>query len=184
VAFPPAHFLIGAGLAEVARAASRNPPPRWAAWIAGGCVAVLPDADIVLGIVRGVGGAYHGTFTHSIAAVVVWALIGYALGRGPWAGVVGLGYASHLLVDLLADSGPTNLMLEWPLSTSKPYSLGRLFPKVPVEGDGMIGTALNVLRPDSLWLLAQQTLLAAACAAALFLFAAAIRRARRVPSET
>jgi hypothetical protein len=92
--------------------------------------------------------------------------------------VVGLGYASHLLVDLLDDSGPTNLMLEWPLSTTKPHSLGKVFPKVPVEGDGIVGTALNVLRPENLWLLVQQTALAAACFAALLLLAAAIRQVR------
>ncbi|HEX8695700.1 MAG TPA: metal-dependent hydrolase [Longimicrobium sp.] len=178
MAFPPAHFLIGAGFAEVARASSRRPPPRWAAWAVGGCAAALPDVDIVLGIARGASGAYHGTFTHSVAAAVVWALIGYAFGGGRWAAVVGVGYGSHLLVDLLDDSGPTNLMLGWPFSGARPYSLGRFFPKVPVEGDGLVDTALNVLRPDALSLLLQQTLLAAACAGALFLLAAAIRRAR------
>ena len=178
MAFPPAHLLIGAGFAEVARAASPRPPPRWAAWAVGGCVAALPDVDIVLGIARGVGGAYHGTFTHSAAAVLVWTLVGYALGGGRWAAVAGLGYASHLLVDLLDDSGPTNLMLGWPFRVDKPHSLGRLFPKVPVEGEGIVETALNVLRPDSLRLLVQQTALAAACFAALLLLAAAIRRVR------
>ena len=178
MAFPPAHLLIGAGLAEVARAGSRRPPPRWAAWAVGGCAAALPDVDIVLGIFRGVGGAYHGTFTHSLAAVVVWALVGYAVGGGRWAAVVGLGYASHLLVDLLDDRGPTNLMLWWPFSPAHPDSLGKLFPRVPVEGNGVVETALNVLRPSSLWLLLQQTLLATACFAALLLLAAAIRRFR------
>jgi membrane-bound metal-dependent hydrolase YbcI (DUF457 family) len=179
MAFPPAHFLIGAGFAEVARAASPDPPPRWAAWAVGGCMGALPDVDIVLGIALGAGSAYHSTFTHSLTAVAVWALIGYMVGRGRWAAVTGLGYASHLLVDLLdGGANPTNLMLGWPFTGAQPYSLGNVFPSVPVEGDGMVETALNVLRPSSLWLLAQQTLLAAACTAALFLLAAAIRRVR------
>lgn len=186
MAFPPAHFLIGAGFAEVARAASPDPLPRWPAWVVGGCMGALPDVDIVLGIALGVGGVYHGTFTHSLTAVAVWTLVGYLAGGGRWAAVTGLGYASHLLVDLL-DGGvePTNLMLGWPFSGAQPYSLGNFFPSVPVEGDGMVETALNVFRPHSLWLLAQQTLLAAACAAALFLLAAAIRwgRARRVRAQ-
>lgn len=141
-------------------------------------MAALPDVDIILGIARGVGGAYHGTFTHSLLAVLLWTLVGYVAGGGRWAAVAGLGYASHLLVDLLDDSGPTNLMLGWPFTTDQPYSLGKLFPKVPIEGEGIVGTALNVLRPEPLWLLVQQTALAAACFAALLLLAAAIRRVR------
>jgi membrane-bound metal-dependent hydrolase YbcI (DUF457 family) len=178
MAFPPAHLLIGAGLAECVRATSGPPPPRWAAWAVGGCVAALPDVDIVLGIVLGKGGAYHGTFTHSVAAVAVWALVGYALGGGRWAAIVGLAYASHLLVDLLDDSGPTNLMLGWPFTGARAYSLGRLFPKVPIDGRGVVESTLRLLEPRRLWLLAEQTLLAAAIFAALLLLAAAIRRMR------
>jgi len=178
VAFPPAHLLIGAGFAEVVRATLPDPPPRWTAWAVGGCVAALPDVDIVLGILRGVGTAYHGTFTHSFAAVLVWALIACVAGGGRWAAVVGLGYASHLLVDLLDDSGPTNLMLWWPFSTDQAYSLGRFFPKVMLEGTGMRGMLVMLMRPEPLWDLLRQTLLAAACFAALLLLAAAIRRVR------
>ncbi len=141
-------------------------------------MAALPDVDIVLGIARGVGGAYHGTFTHSVLAVLLWALVGYVAGGGRWAAVVGLGYASHLLVDLLDDSGPTNLMLGWPFTGVRPYSIGKLFPKVPVEGDGMIDTALNVLRPRPFTNLLLQTLIAAVIFAALLAIAAAIRRRR------
>ena len=178
MAFPPAHLLVGAGFAEVARAASPNPPPRWKAWAVGGCVAMLPDVDMVLGIVRGVGGAYHGTFTHSILAVLACALVAYLVGGGQWAAVVGLAYGSHLLVDLLDDSGPTNLMLGWPFSTHPAYSLGKFFPKVPIEGYSLANTIRIMLLPASLRLFALQTALAAACCAALLLLAAAIRRVR------
>jgi membrane-bound metal-dependent hydrolase YbcI (DUF457 family) len=176
-------MLIGAGLAEVVRAFLPHPPPRWTAWAVGGCVAALPDVDFVLGILRGVGAAYHGTFTHSFTAVVVAALIGYLVGGGRWAAVVGLGYASHLLVDLLDDSGPTNLMLKWPFSTDQPYSLGKLFPKVMIEGEGMSGMILMLLRPEPLWDLLLQTLLGAAFFAALLLLAATIRRVRERRAE-
>ncbi|CAA9378123.1 MAG: hypothetical protein AVDCRST_MAG89-5168 [uncultured Gemmatimonadetes bacterium] len=175
-------MLIGAGLAEVARSGMREPLPRWQAWAAGAGMAALPDVDIVLGIVLGRGGSYHGTFTHSLSAVVVWALIGYAAGGGRWAAVVGVGYASHLAADLLDESGPTNLMLGWPFSGQRPYSIGKLFPKVPVEGDGMADTALNVLRPESLALLAAQTAMAAGFFAVFVLLARSIRKRRERPA--
>lgn len=176
--FPPAHMLIGAGLAEVARSGMREPLPRWQAWAVGAGMAALPDVDIVLGIALDKGGSYHGTFTHSLSAVVVWALIGYAVGGGRWAAVFGVGYASHLVADLLDESGPTNLMLGWPFSGQRPYSIGKLFPKVPVEGDGMVDTALNVLHPQSLMLLAAQTAMAAGFFAVFVLLARLIRGRR------
>jgi len=179
MAFPPAHILIGAGLAEVARAGMRNPPPRWPVWCAAAVLSVGPDADIIIGILRGRGGAYHGTFSHSLTAVAIVALLAYALGGGRWAVIGGVAYGSHLLVDLLDESGPANLMLGWPFSGARPYSIGKLFPKVPVEGDGIADTALNVLRPDALQDLLLQTLLAAAIFAGLLLVAAAVRRGRR-----
>ena len=175
MAFPPAHMLIGAGFAEAACAGMRNPPPRWLAWGVAAVLAASPDGDIILGILRGRGGAYHGTFTHSISAVVIVALFGYAFGGGRWAAIAGLGYGSHLLVDLLDDSGPTNLMLGWPFTGQHAYSLGKLFPKVPVEGRGVVETALNVFRPGSFQNLVLQTLIAAALFAALLLLARVIR---------
>jgi hypothetical protein len=171
-------MLIGVGLAEAACAGMRNPPPRWLAWSAAAVLAAGPDADIIIGILRGRGGADHGTFSHSLIAVLIVALFGYAVGGGRWAAIGGLSYGSHLLVDLLDDSGPTNLMLGWPFTGARPYSIGKLFPKVPVEGHGIVDTALNVLRPHSLLNLLLQTLLAAAIFAALLLLAAAIRRRR------
>ena len=49
---------------------------------------------------------------------------------------------------------------------------------MPVEGDGVIDTALNVLRPGPLIDLLLQTLLAAAIFAGLLLVAQGIRRLR------
>ena len=176
--FPPAHMLIGAGMAEVACAGMRRPPPRWLVWSAAAVLAAGPDADIIIGILRGVGGSYHGTFSHSLTAVAIVALVGYAVGGGRWALIGGLSYGSHLLVDLLDESGPTNLMLGWPFTGARPYSLGKLFPKVPVEGDGMMDTAMNVLKPHALTNLVVQTLIAAALFAAFLLLASFIRRRR------
>jgi hypothetical protein len=176
--FPPAHMLIGAGMAEVARAGMRKPPPRWLAWSVAAVLAAGPDADIIIGILRGVGGAYHGTFSHSLSAVAIVALVGYAVGGGRWALIGGLAYGSHLLVDLLDESGPTNLMLGWPFTGARPYSLGKLFPKVPVDGNGPVDTALNVLQPQALTNLVIQTLMAAVIFVGFLLIAATIRRRR------
>lgn len=171
-------MLIGAGLAEVACATMRNPPPRRFAWAVAALLAASPDGDIILGILLGKGGAYHGTFTHSLTAAAVVALIAYAAGGGRWAAIAGAGYASHLLVDLLDESGPTNLMLGWPFTGAKPYSLGKLFPKVPVKGDGMVDTALNVLEAEALGNLIIQTLMAAAMFGGMVLLGRWIRRMR------
>lgn len=181
MAFPPAHMLIGAGVATVACAAMRNPPPRRAAWGVAALLAAAPDGDIIVGILLGRGGALHGTFTHSAVAVAVVTLAALLMGGGRWAAVAGLGYGSHLLVDLLDGSGPTNLKLGWPFTSARSHSLGKVFPKVPVNGDGILDTANNVLQPDSLVKLALQTLLAAAIFAALLLVAHLVRRGRRAP---
>ena len=109
---------------------------------------------------------------------MVVALVAYAFGGGRWAAIAGSAYASHLLVDLLDDSGPTNLMLGWPFSGARAYSLGKVFPKVPMERDGVVGTALSVLRPEPLAVLLLQTLIAAIVFAALLLASRIIRRAR------
>jgi membrane-bound metal-dependent hydrolase YbcI (DUF457 family) len=178
MAFPPAHMLIGAGFAELACAGMRNPPPRWITWSVAAVLAAGPDADIIIGILRGRGGADHGTFSHSLLAVAIIALMGYVAGGGRWAAIGGLSYGSHLLVDMLDESGPTNLMLGWPFTGEKPYAIGKLFPKVPVEGDGVVDTALNVLRPGPLTNLVVQTLMAAGLFALFVLLAATIRRWR------
>lgn len=171
-------MLIGAGFAELARAGMDHPPPRRYTWAVAAVLAASPDGDIILGILLGRGGSLHGTFTHSLTAAAVVALLAYAAGGARWATIAGVGYASHLLVDLLDESGPTNLMLGWPFTGAKPYSIGKLFPKVPVEGDGMVDTALNVLRPGSLANLVIQTLMAAAIFGAMVLLGRGMRRMR------
>lgn len=178
MAFPPAHMLIGAGLAEVACAAMRDPPPRRFVWGVAAVLAAAPDGDIVLGILLGRGGAFHGTFTHSLTAAAVAAVVAYAMGGGRWAAIAGTAYASHLLVDLLDESGPTNLMLGWPFTGARPYSLGKVFPKVPVYGGGVMRTVREFLRPEPILVLMLQTLMAAAVFGALLLAARWMRGAR------
>jgi membrane-bound metal-dependent hydrolase YbcI (DUF457 family) len=177
MSFPPAHALIGAGLAEIAIAA--KPLPRWRATALAGFLAVSPDFDIVLGLILGRGASYHGTFSHSIVAVIVIAMLGYALGGGRWSLVAGVGYGSHLLVDMLDDSGPTNLMLGWPFTGAQPYAIGKLFPKVPFEtGGGFRASFLSLFEPEPLTRLAMQTLLAFVIYLGLLGIASLVRRRR------
>lgn len=174
-------MLVGAGVAEVARASAARPPPRWPAWSVAAILATGPDADIILGLLLGRGGTYHGTFTHSIAATVLVAFLAWAAGGWRWGVIGGAAYGSHLVVDLLDDTGPTNLMLGWPFTEARPYSIGRLFPRVNIEGNGAWDTAMNLLADRAEMIdLALQTGVGAAVFGVLLLLAAGIRRARGV----
>jgi membrane-bound metal-dependent hydrolase YbcI (DUF457 family) len=179
MSFPPAHALIGAGLAEVAIAA--KPLPRWRAWTLAAFLAVSPDFDIVFGLLVGRGASMHGTFSHSITATAIMALAFFAIGGARWALVAAVGYGSHLLVDMLDDSGPTNLELGWPFTPAQPYAIGPLFPKVPFEhGQGMRGAIFSLLEPAVFAKLAAQTGLAFAIFLGLLGVAHLVRRARGV----
>jgi membrane-bound metal-dependent hydrolase YbcI (DUF457 family) len=177
MAFPPAHMLVGAGIAEVVRV--YEPLPRWRAWVAAAALAALPDADIMLGLALGQGGADHGTFTHSIVAVVVVGLVAWAVAGRRWGVLAAAAYASHLVVDLLDDRGRTNVLLGWPFTETRPYAIARFFPTVPFEqGHGAMAAARSLLEPEVFSRLLQQTALGALCFVLLLLVAAALRAGR------
>lgn len=178
MAFPPAHLLVGAGVAEVVRGV--EPLPRWRAWALGAFMAVLPDGDFILGLLQGTASAYHGTFTHSIAAAVVAGLLVWALAGARWGVVAALGYGSHLLVDLLDDRGRTNVLLAWPFSDRQPFAIAKIFPTVPFEqGHGFWHAFFSLFRPEVFLRLLEQSLIGAAFAAGLFLLGWVLRRTRR-----
>lgn len=173
MAFPPAHFLVGAGVAELLRVGT--PLPRWRSWILGGALAVSPDLDFGVGMIMGQVSTYHGTFTHSAVAVIVVSLLGAVAGR-QWAILAGAGYASHLLVDLLDDRGRTNVLLGWPLTLNQPDAIARVFPTVPFEkGQGAVHAALNLFEPHVFAQLLHQTAVGGLFFAGLLAWAAAIR---------
>ena len=147
MAFPPAHMLVGAGVAVVV--ATVVPiPPRRAALIAA-VLAALPDADFVVGLATGKASAYHGTFTHSITATLVIALLAGVAANSRWALLAGAAYGSHLLVDLLDDRGRTNVLLWWPWTQEQAFAIAPVFPTVPFEqGRGIGQAALSLLQPD------------------------------------
>ena len=175
MAFPPAHILVGVGAAELVRAVV--PLPRWRAWALAAALAVVPDLDFVVGLVRGNAGLHHGTFTHSIAATVSVALLVGIAGGGRWALLAAAGYGSHIVVDLLDARGHTNVILGWPLSREPAMAFGRLFPKVMFEpDDGIWAVFKSLFRPEILEQFASQTLVAFAGFVLLFALAATLRR--------
>ncbi len=177
MAFPPAHLLVGAGVAELV--ISAKPLPRWKAWLVGALLAALPDMDLVLGILVGTRGEYHGTFTHSLLAVAVVALVAWMLAGQRWAVLAGTTYASHLVVDLLDDRGRTNVLLGWPFTDERPFAIARVFPTVPFEHGGGILTALfSLFEPETFDRLLLQTAIAGIFAGALMLLAWGLRRVR------
>jgi len=178
MAFPPAHILVGLGAAEVVRAAL--PLPKWPARIVAASLAVLPDADIVIGLVgEHAGSAYHGTFTHSIFATLVVALVARVVAGKRWGVLAGAGYGSHLLVDLLDERGKTNVLLGWPFTKEYADGLAKVFPIVPFEqGHGAVPAALSLFRPEVFSQLAIQTAIGAAMLGGLLAAAWLVRRAR------
>lgn len=178
MAFPPAHLLVGAGVAEVVRSAA--PLPRRRAWAVAASLAVVPDLDFVLGLALGRGAGYHGTFTHSLTATLVVALAAALLGGRRWGVLAGAGYGSHLLVDLLDDRGRTNVLLGWPFTDERPFAIARLFPPVPFgRAGGLRESVLALPRPEAMLALGAQTLVGFLIFLALLLCAGAIRTARR-----
>lgn len=180
MALPPAHVLVGIGVAEVVRAAA--PLPRGPAWVAAAGLAILPDMDLALGIVLGRGAEYHGTFTHSLVAIIAVMLLAWARAGGRWAAVVGAGYGSHVLVDLMNDQGRTNVLLGWPFSDDRSFAIARIFPTVPIEADGgPLSVVLWLLQPRIFELLLLQTAIGALFFLGLLALAWVVRGARRSP---
>ena len=178
MAFPPAHFLVGAGVAELVGVGT--PLPRWRSWLLAGALAVSPDLDLGLGLLLGQSAGYHGTFTPSALAVIVVSSLGAVAGR-EWAVLAGAGYGSHLLVDLLDDRGRTNVLLGWPLTLNQPDAIARVFPTVPFEhGGGALNAALSLLEPHVMVELLRQTAVGAIFFIVLLGWAAAIRLIARM----
>jgi membrane-bound metal-dependent hydrolase YbcI (DUF457 family) len=170
-------MLVGAGAAEVVRNVA--PLPRGRAWLTAAALAVAPDLDFILVIFLGRGGTYHGTFTHSLTAVAVVALLAWLLAGGRWALLAATGYGSHLLVDLLDDRGRTNVLLGWPFTHQQPFAIARIFPQVPFNpGYGMRDALLSLFSAEVLWPLAVQTAIGAALFLGLLALARGVRWAR------
>ena len=106
-------------------AVARCGPRRWAAGLA--CLGMLPDADLLVGMHRGV--------THSAGATLIAAGLGCAIARRDRlfvAATVAAAYGSHLLLDWLGtDPGaPHGIMAWWPWTNEFYLSDAHLFLRV------------------------------------------------------
>jgi membrane-bound metal-dependent hydrolase YbcI (DUF457 family) len=174
VPYPPAHILIGIGVAELVRGRLRY---RWAVWLAAAGFALLPDLDVAIRAATGEWGPVDRSFTHSLVGVAaVSALVWLAAGPR-WSLVAGAAYASHLLADLLQDQRITSVVPGWPFQDRGMVPLAPLFPRVPVErGSGMRQAALSLLEPAALERLLLETAIAGAIFLACLAVAALLRR--------
>jgi membrane-bound metal-dependent hydrolase YbcI (DUF457 family) len=176
VPFPPAHILIGAGAAELAGGGVRR-PAWWRVWGVAAAFALLPDVDVALRAATGAWGPVDRSFTHSLLAVGVAALLVRGVAGSRWSLIAATAYGSHLMADLLQTQSRTSVVLVWPFQDRGMAPLAHLFPAVPVErGAGMRQAALSLLEPPALAALLIETAIGAAVLLACLAIAAALRR--------
>jgi hypothetical protein len=175
MSFPPAHMLVGAGLGEVAWSASPR-VPRKLAWGLAAFMGALPDVDMLIGWATGRGPIVHGTFTHSLSAVVLVTLLVVGIAGPRWGMLTFAGYGSHLLVDLLDARGTTNVTLGWPFTHAPSEGIDPIFKSVPIITDhGPVVAMESVFNGSALVLLLEQTAVAALFCLALFTLARGVR---------
>jgi inner membrane protein len=120
---PAGHTLIGlCGFLMT----QRNVIPQKQLWLLGGCVllSLLPDFDVVPGLLLGDPRLFHRQGSHSVTAAVLVGLLIGCLARwcrlnGRWWGIWGGSlYLSHVILDTFVDdpSPPFGVQLLWPFS--------------------------------------------------------------------
>src|SRR5688572_30287448 len=107
MATPIGHLLAGAAIGTLISRGSNLPRPIFI----GGLAAIAADFDFIPGLVIGNPGRFHHAQSHSITFAVLIGLIAGLIARESrlrWALLVGVGYASHLILDGLTfdDSAP------------------------------------------------------------------------------
>ncbi|MEX0745168.1 MAG: metal-dependent hydrolase [Phycisphaeraceae bacterium] len=121
-------LLTRCGLADLPRAR------RWGFYALVLAALLLPDADFAMLLLPAHPLHQHGTFTHSLAAALlfapVFALVGrwLLMGRAAWGLLVVLGftfYSAHVLMDCF--TAGRGVMLFWPMSESRFASPVALF---------------------------------------------------------
>ena len=84
-------------------------------------LSILPDFDFLPGVIMGDPAGWHGTISHSIAAVLIAAIIAFCITRfflkrrdgGRISVLTGVVYGMHILMDFFTDG--RGIMLLWPL---------------------------------------------------------------------
>jgi len=144
MATPIGHLLAGAAIGTLM---SQGSSLRRAIFV-GGLAAVAADFDFIPGILIGDPGYFHHAQSHSVTFAVLAGVLAALIARKSrfhWASLVGLGYASHLILDFLTfdDSVPYGIPIFWPLSNDRLNSSVTLFLNSP-WGSGLVLNAHSV----------------------------------------
>jgi hypothetical protein len=144
MATPIGHLLAGAAIGTLMSRGSNLPH----AIFIGGLAAIAADFDFIPGILIGNPGRFHHAQSHSVMFAVLAGVVAGLTARKArfhWASLVGLGYASHLILDILTfdDSVPHGIPIFWPFLRDVFQSPVTLFPNV-AWGSGSLITAQNL----------------------------------------
>jgi hypothetical protein len=125
-------MLAGAAVGIVM--SRQNHVPRGA--LIGAFAGIAADFDFIPGILMGEPGRFHHAESHSITAAVLVAVVIVLIAKSSrlyWGLLIGLGCASHLVLDLLTfdDSPPHGIPVLWPFLADTFQSPVTLFPSVP-----------------------------------------------------
>jgi membrane-bound metal-dependent hydrolase YbcI (DUF457 family) len=158
------HTAAGYLAYEITRPADRHRPGLLLAAVG---LANAPDLDFLPGLLVGQPGAYHRGVTHTLAAVVLAALVAAVVARqwvhgrpwrlqrpqrprtvGAWVGAV---WASHLLLDLITTDvvAPYGGRFLWPLSNAYYIAPVTLLPEIVIDGSGRGAFFLSLTEPHS-----------------------------------
>ena len=144
MATPIGHLLAGAAIGTLMARGSNLPR----AIFIGGLAAIAADFDFIPGMLIGNPGRFHHAQSHSITFAVLIGIIAGLIAtesRLRWALLIGLGYGSHLILDLLTfdDSAPQGIPIFWPFVRDVFQSPITLFPNVAWGSRSLI-TAQNL----------------------------------------
>ena len=135
MATPVAHYLVGLSISR--GLASSSPARKKVPWLA--VVAVIPDLDVLPGLLVGDLGRFHHGPSHALLMAVVFALVGaVALDAGRWRRVAAgtallmVLYASHAGLDYFTGeaTGAFGVPLLWPWTSAEYQSSVALLPQV------------------------------------------------------
>jgi membrane-bound metal-dependent hydrolase YbcI (DUF457 family) len=143
MATPIGHLLAGAAIGTLMSRGSHLPR----AIVIGGLAAIAADFDFIPGILMGDRGRFHHAQSHSVTFAVLAGVLAALIAkktRFHWASLVGLGYASHIILDFLTfdDSVPQGIPIFWPFLSDVFNSPITLFLNAP-WGSGLVLNAHN-----------------------------------------
>ncbi len=140
MATPLGHMLAGASVGAVCQTGAA---PLWRV-TAGALIGAAADLDFLPGILLGEPARFHHAASHSMLFVLAVAALAVSISahaRFRWGLLVGVGYGSHLVLDLFTfdDSVPYGIPLFWPFSSQTWQSPVPLLPNVLHSTGSVIG---------------------------------------------